>query len=127
MNNSHEIIINTRKDSNHPRVVQFSDLFDLRNDISTMLYLWTTNSYYIDVVSRTFIINGGRKIIFSDYKDCKILYRRRNQISYAVDGKEKPLDKKINWILGIEEIETKRMVLLIISEDGQFWEWANKL
>jgi hypothetical protein len=126
MHDPHEVII-TSKDSSKPRVAQFSELFALRNDITSMMYLWNTSCYYVDVVRQTFIINGGRKIVFGDFKACKILYRRRNQISYALNSDNNDPKKKLNWLLGLEEIGTKRKVLLIISEDGCFWEWANKL
>lgn len=127
MNDPHEIIITTRKDSSKPRVVQFSELYALRHDITSMMYLWNTSCYYVDVVHQTFTVNGGRKIVFGDFKRCKILYRRRNQVSYALNSDNNGPEKKLNWLLGLEEIGTKRMVLLIISEDGRFWQWANKL
>lgn len=123
----HEIIITTQEDSNQPRVVEFLDLYDLRNDITTMMYLWNANSYFVDVVNRTFIINGGRKLKFGDMGPCRILYRRRNQQRYATNDLSKASEKVVLWLLGLEEIGTKRRLLLIVSEDGVAWRWANKL
>ncbi len=126
MNDAHEIIITTLEDSSTPRVVQFRDLFALREQIKTMMYIWNTNCYYVDVVSQTFIINGGRKIQFSKFESCKVLYRRRTQISYTTESDGKP-ETTLTWLIGLEEIGTKRMVLLIVSDNGVVWQWANKL
>ena len=128
MNDPHEIIITIRKDSKSTRVVQFSDLYALRTEIEKMIYLWNTNCYYVDVVNRTFIINGGRKMQIEKMGECKILYRRRTQFEKGIDSDDsEPKNKKINWILGIEEIETKKVVFVQISEDGKNWSWEDKL
>jgi len=126
MSDPHEIIITTRENPNQPRVVQFSDLFSIRDDIKSMMYLWNANCYYVDVVDQVFIINGGRKIKIEAYDNCKVMYRRRNAISYTVNSNNGP-KKKVNWLLGLEEIKTEKMVFLQISEDGCFWSWENKL
>jgi len=126
MNDPHEIIITTIENPSQPRVVQFSDLYSLRNDIKSMMYLWNTNCYYVDVVDRTFIINGGRKVKL-DFGECKILYRRRSQLKLAVNTGDST-ERKTLWLLGIEEKGgTNQMTFLIVSDDGRVWRWANKL
>jgi len=126
MDDVHEIIITTREDSSNPRVVQFRDLFALREQIQSMMFIWNTNCYYVDVVSQTFIINGGRKIQFSNFEACKVLYRRRTQLKYTTNSEGEP-ETILTWLIGLEEIGTKRMVLLIVSDNGVVWQWANKL
>ena len=125
--NPHEIIVTTREDSNQPRVVQFLDLYALRDDITSMMYLWDTNCYYVNVGSRTFIINGGRKLSFGSLGPCRILYRRRNRRTFAIDGKDGGPEKTTLWLLGLEERAGEKKIILIISEDGMAWQWANKL
>ena len=124
---THEIIITTLEDPDKPRIVEFRDLFGLRENIKSMMYIWNTNCYYVDIVSQTFIINGGRKIRFSKFEKCKVLYRRRSQISYTTDSEDGKPKVKLTWLIGLQEIGTKRMVLLIVSDDGSVWQWANKL
>lgn len=128
MNDPHEIIVTTFSEPTKQQVVDFSRLFEMREDIASMMYLWNTNCYYVNVQDRTFMINGGRKIQFSDLRKCRVLYRRRNSVSYSLNpqGNGKP-ERRTSWILGVEEKGTKRMVMLIIGEDGSTWQWANKL
>lgn len=123
----HEIIITTRENSSKPRVVRFSDLFSLRDDIRSMMYLWNTNNYYVDVIDRIFIINGGRKLGFTDFGPCRVLYRRRNQRTFALNNVNSEPEKTTLWLMGLEEIGTERKLFLIISEDGHNWSWENKL
>lgn len=124
---THEIIITTLENPDTPRVVEFRDLFGLRESIRSMMYIWNTNCYYVDIVSQTFIINGGRKIKFNKFEKCKILYRRRSQISYTTNSEDGKPEVKLVWLIGLQEIGTRRMVLLIVSDDGSIWQWANKL
>ncbi|MHA2426512.1 MAG: hypothetical protein ACXADB_00530 [Candidatus Hermodarchaeia archaeon] len=127
MSDPHEIIVTIKDDPNQPRVVSFSDLFAIRDDITTMTHLWNTNCYYVNVLQKSFMINGGRRIRFnSPFGDCALLYRRRTRKTIALDGNGKPITE-IAWIMGIEDKETKEMAFLIISEDGRNWEWRNKL
>jgi len=120
-----EIIITTGENPD-PQLVQFSDLYDLRESITSIMYLWNTNCYYVDVTHQTFIINGGRKLHF-EMGPCRVCYRRRNQHKYAMnDLKGKPEKTQIH-IVGLEKIGTEKRLILMISEDGQEWRWANKL
>jgi len=130
MDNPHEIIITTRKNP-IARKVDFSELYTIKDDITTMMYLWNTNSYYVDVLCQIFIINGGRKMQFNLSNPCRVLYRKRNQITYKMDSLEGSTGDH-NWLLGIEEIpllndKNTKKVLLIIESDGRFWQWANNL
>ena len=127
MTNAHEIIITTQEDPK-PRVVDFSELYTLREDISSMMYLWDTNCYYVDVVNRTFIINGGRKIKFETFRDSRILYRRRNQVHVTMDAPGSNGKKHdIHWLLGIEDKGTGDMVFVEVTENGHDFAWQNKL
>ena len=127
MNDSHEIIITTRENPD-ARVVHFSQLFDQQKDITSMMHLWNANSYYVDVASRTFIINGGRKMVMNEIGECSILYRRRNSFEMGVNSTNPDFQsKKVNWIVGIVEIGTHKKILLQIAEDGHEWMWSDKL
>jgi hypothetical protein len=125
MNDQHEIIVTLREDLTKPRVVQFSELYAIRDDMITMMCLWNTNCYYVDAESKTFIINGGRKITMDTMKNPKVIYRRRNQFEKGLNS-EVAENKKVNWFMGLED-EDGTMVLLQISETGREWSWANKL
>ncbi len=120
-----EIIITTRENPD-PQIVQFFDLYDLRESITSIMYLWNTNCYYVNVTEQTFIINGGRKLHF-EMGPCWVCYRRRNQHKYAMnDLNGEPTRLQIH-IIGLEKIGTDKKLLLMISENGQIWRWADKL
>lgn len=123
MENPMEIIA-TFKDDSSSRIVEFSELHGLIDNISSVMFLWNTNCYYVDSVSKTFIVNGGRRTRFNEMGNCKILYRRRNQLRLSMSGV--PGETRSVWILGLVS-EYGEMVLLSISEDGSEWGWATKL
>lgn len=127
MDDPHEIIITTRDNPNKPRVVQFEELNALRDDILTMSHLWNFGSYYVSVPDRTFIINGGRKYSVGNLGECEFLYRRRCRFDMAMNGNGEPTNKTVMWIMGLQDKETEKMVLLQISEDGRQWLWADSL
>ena len=132
MTDQQEIIITTSKFPDEPRGVDFGELYDLHRseDIITMMLLWNHNSYYVNSQERTFIVNGGRKMVLEQLGECKFLYRRRTQFEVGMNNLKDvsgPKDKRVNWLIGFEEIGTAVMVLLQISEDGLHWMWADSL
>jgi hypothetical protein len=129
MNDLHEIIVTTKNEPSKQRIVQFSDLYSIRNDIKSIMFLWNTNCYYINVSTGVFIVNGGRRIQFPGSGDYILIYRRRNIQTYDLQPTDENVKSRlqIRWILGIEDKDTKSMLLLVISSDGSSWQWANKL
>jgi len=127
MDDPHEIIVTLQDQPTEPCVVQFSELFDLRDNIVTMMHLWNSNSYYVDVKRRMFIINGGRKIVVNFPKECRLFYRRRNQFEKGMNSNNWADNRKANWLMGLEDKETGKLVFLQIAEDGHVWAWADKL
>lgn len=109
-----------------PKSVAFSDLYAMRESIKSVMVFWNTNSYYVDSMSKTFIINGGRKVRFNEMEDCRILYRRRTQAEMAVNSGDEA-SRKVIWIFGLESKKTGSTVFMEISEDGKDWKWNTKL
>lgn len=125
MGNRLEIIITTRDALSTPRAVRFEELYDLRKDIASIMFLWDTNSYYVDSLSRMFMINGGRRIVV-DMDDCEVIYRKRNsQVMSMTDGASR---KDTAWIVGIQETTPKgKMRALKITDGGFSWQWIDSL
>ena len=125
MSDPMEIVVSIKGNPN-PKTVEFSELYALRDSIGSIMVFWNTNSYYVDSVSKTFIINGGRKVRFNEMEDCRILYRRRTRAEMAVNsGEEK--SREVIWIFGIESMATGSTVFVEVSEDGKNWQWNTKL
>jgi hypothetical protein len=124
VDNPMEIIVTLRDDPS-PRVIPFSDLYALRENISSMMLLWDTSSYFIDCVSKTFIINGGRKIAFNHVGEGMILYRRRTRSELSTTGE--PPKRMVIYILGFEIKSSNFLAFIEVSEDGNAWKWETKL
>jgi len=124
MSNPMEIMV-TLKDDLTSRLVQFSELYAMRERIGSLMLLWNTNSYYVDSVSRTFIINGGRRTKFNEMEDCRILYRRRTKAEVAMNSEER--NRIVTWLIGIESRSTGSVVFIEIGDDGVEWKWNTKL
>ena len=125
MSDPMEIVVSI-KGNPCPRTVEFSELYALRDSLASIMVFWNSNSYYVDSVSKTFIINGGRKVRFNEMEDCRILYRRRTRAEMAVNsGEEK--SREVIWIFGIESMTTGSTVFVEVSEDGKNWQWNTKL
>jgi len=125
MNNPMEIVVSLKDGTSSQRVVQFSELHGLIDNIGSLMLLWNSNSYYVDCISKTFIINGGRRTRFNEMEDCKVIYRRRNQCQMSMSGQ--PGETHTIWIIGLESKKTGSMILIDISEDGTDWSWNTKL
>lgn len=123
MGNPMEILV-TMRDSPSSKVVEFSELHGLIDNVGSIMFLWNSNSYYVDSISKTFIVNGGRRTRFNEIGNCKILYRKRNQLQLSMSGA--PGETRVIWIVGLES-ESGEWVLLHITEDGSEWDWATKL
>lgn len=120
-----EILVTVQDDPN-PRKVEFSDLFPLRESLQSVMFLFNTNSYYVDALSKTFIINGGRRICFKELGECEILYRKRNRAEVSLTGDQKGSPMTF-YLIGLREKETGRVVFTMVTEDGASWEWGNTL
>lgn len=127
-------VITTYTDATQ-KAVEFSQLFAVRFDIKTALLLWDTNSYYINVEGRYFIINGGRKIaVNNEFGDSvNFLYARRVQQSVSLfTSKGKITKPEVAYLLGLQgawegpaRYENNEL-FVHVSEDGKSWKWGNK-
>ena len=122
MSNGCEILATVHGDAT-PKTLQFSELYDLRDSLQSIMLLWNNNSYYVDALSKTFIVNGGRRIRFAELGTCKILYRRRNRVDVSVDGGE--VGRSVSYLIGLRETVSDRKVFVKVSEDGFSWEWGS--
>lgn len=123
MDNPHEILV-AYKDDPEVRLISFSELHAVVDKISSLIFLWDTNSYCVNCVSRTFILNGGRVIHAEKLQDCSILYRKRSKLEISISG-EGSWSKTV-WIIGLQAA-TGDMTFIKISEDGKTWEWGTAL
>ncbi len=119
-----EIIVT--EDDAEPRRVRFEDLFAIRESLTSIMLLWNTNSYYVDRLSNTFIVNGGRRIRIETLGEGSIVYRRRNSLITSLSGQ--PEKRSVSWVIGLQGKENpEQMAILQITEDGSGWELRNKL
>lgn len=111
--------------------VLFKDIFPNRDNIESIMMLWDTNSYYINVKNKYFLINGGRRvqpIALLEMEDLKPLavHRHRKELStntMDVTGNESSL-----FLVGVTGIikDEVRDLFLYISQDGSMWSWGTK-
>ena len=82
------------------------------------------------------MVNGGRKIAVSVFKNCidlDIFYRRRNSIELAFGAIPNKNDSeaghKTTYLLGFSGTVNDEMLymLLHISSDGTQWIWRNNV
>jgi len=116
-----------------PHVVDFKEMFAIKSSIIVLQLLWNYNCYFVDVKRRRFVINGGRNIFISDWKDVQnveILYAKRHtktvQLNKTVeDGSGK---HEITYLLGIQGTldGERKEVLIHISPNGKEWYWRDK-
>ena len=120
-----EIIITTGEEPT-PQKVGFEALYPVKDDITSIVFLWNTNSYFIDIENNMFMLNGGRRISFPDMGRCHLLYRKRNAVNFAVGSLQATSKKTVTWIVGLENEDEKKIVLML-RDNGKTWQWANEL
>ena len=102
-----------------PHSVEFSELFAQREDIKKMIMLWDSNSYLVDVILKSFLINGGRRLSLLDHFPGRatVLYARRNRQEISLNSDEKGR-ASISYLLGLKGEDGKELILHI-SPDGK--------
>lgn len=120
-----EYLITTKETPEKVQRVDFSELYELKERIAKMIMLWDNNSYIVDAVSKSFIINGGRKLLLGDHFPgaVQVLYARRNKKEISFAG-EQVGQTSISYLLGFESLEDKKQMLLHISPDGMFYKFV---
>lgn len=108
-----------------PRKVSFNELYPLRDQIESIMFLWNANSYYVDCLDNVFIINGGRKLRFPQMGHSVIEYRKRTSMQVSAVGAHEP-QKQVEWIIGLRGAKEDILVLKI-DESGRDWVWINHL
>ena len=128
-----EFIITVQKDL-VPKTVKFEQLNSIRDKITSLTFLWTTNSYYVNIVRKYFIINGGRRLQiekdFHGYEKVALLYCKRHTITMGTNeiisnggGVKK---HNIFYIMGLQGIgDEPKEILLHISPNGRMWKWLD--
>lgn len=119
-----QIIVTTTEKAT-PQVVEFEQLYPIKDKITSIIFLWNTNSYYVNIEDNTFMINGGRKLVFATFGEAHVLYRKRSAVSFAV-GSPETSEKTITWIIGLENEEGEKLFLKL-QDNGKTWQWANEL
>lgn len=122
MENRLEIIV--AREGMEPMVLPFEQLHDIKDSITSIMLLWNTSSFYVDRLSKTFIVNGGRKLRMENLGECSILYRKRSAVTVSVNGGEQ--GRKVSWIIGLQDDHDK-IVALKVDERGSTWEWIDHL
>jgi len=117
----------TFKDDKMARKLEHGQLYPNRERIESVVVFWDTNSYYVNVTGKFFIINGGRRVTserLSRLENPMVLCVRRNQIQIPVNGSSAP-KKFALYLVGIQGvIEGKETQLFAeISNGGKDWEW----
>lgn len=116
-------------DDPKPVSLQFEELFPVKDQIKKVVLLWDTNSYVIDVVNKSFIINGGRlfqPVGLQDMENAVLEYAARHtrQLSMTADSES---SESISYLAGVKgTIENEERQLLIhVSSDGRSWSWKD--
>ena len=117
MGNQLEIIVHLK--DNKPKIISFEDLYAVRGQMESIVFLWNTNSYYVSILDNTIIVNGGRKIHFKEMGNCNIEYRKRSTFQYSTTGDHEPR-KDHKWLFGLRN-ENKEVVLLEVASNGKNW------
>ena len=121
--------------SGEAQVLQFEQLYELREKITELTIAWPCNTYKVNVSEKYFILNGGMKIRMKgmeDIEDAIILYTRRVRKTLHIncDGQllEGGENEEISYLLGIQgnAFGTKREYLVHVSQDGMIWVWRDK-
>ena len=119
-----EIIVQTKSLST-PRPILFEDLFDMKDELTVLLFLWNTSSYLIRTDSNSFTINGGRNMQFPHLGPSVIEYRRRTQVDVSLNNDIATPHHRISWIIGLQGVD--RAMYIEIAEDGKLWKWKTSL
>lgn len=116
-------------DDPKPVSLQFEELYPVKDQIKKAVLLWDTNSYVIDVVNKTFIVNGGRPIQppgLHSLQNAEIEYAARHtrQLSMTSDSES---SERISFLVGVKGTiqGEERSLLLHISDDGSMWQWKD--
>lgn len=120
--------------SNHdkpePHVVDFEEIYDLRDQINSITLLWDTNSYHVDLVRKEIIINGGRRICIKGFErmgDLTAIAVKRHTKRISFNGDEGDPGEMVSYLIGWEkDVEgEKKEIMLHISPDGREWCWRD--
>lgn len=126
-----EIIVTTENNP-EPYEVQFSDIYNIKDKIKSMLLLWDTNSYYVNIDVGYFIINGGRRVqpvILQMMTDKTIEYAKRNRMDVTLDGDDLEQGEiQSSYLLGVtgKYNGENKTILVHVSPDGSLWGWKDK-
>lgn len=121
-----EIIVATKDAPAKPRVRKFEELYPIRDDIDSLMFLWNENSYYVSPTNRLFIVNGGRRLIKDRFGTCRAICRKRNQLTLAASGGEEQ-ERATFWLIGLEDVDTGEVFFVKVSENGRRWGWGDML
>lgn len=127
MDNGKMEIIVKLSDEIKPRSIRFEDMYNVADKVESLMLLWDANSYYVDVKSSHFLINGGRRLEFPRITDPRLVYRKRTSQTVSISGAAEGSRKSVSWIVGIRDGDEGEMILLIITDTGAAWYWANTL
>jgi len=119
-----EIIVSVENEPS-PHEVKFEDLFAIKDQIKSIMFLWNANSIYVDCVSNTFIIHGGRRIKFPEMGKTKIEYRKRTSVQVSVSGGS--TSRSHVWLIGLRCVDEDKVLLIEADKTGTLWEWRNVL
>lgn len=120
-----EILVSV-DDKPNPYEVRFEELYAIKDTIKSIMFLWNAGSLYVDCVSNTFIIHGGRRIRFPEMGKTKIEYRKRSSVQMSTAGGQSGPKKDHVWLVGLRCVDIEDKVLLVeIDKTGTQWKWVN--
>lgn len=126
LDNDLEIIVVVSGDSK-PRNVKFEDLYDLKKNIESLMLLWNTNCYYVSRDKNTFLINGGKRLMFPKLGTTDIEYRRRSTMHLSTASMKDQPSRTYIWIVGLKSKESNSLLLLEVDSTGASWKWKTTL
>ena len=112
----------TTPDKKVIHTVPFGELRGQKDQITSATLLWRVNSYYVDVVRKRFVVNGGQHLHIDGLEGKTVFqYARRTKLELSHGSNNGGEKRVVTYLIGITA--ENREILLEISEDGAMWRW----
>lgn len=121
-------ILVTTKQSDRPCILQFENIFGVKQDVTTIQLMFSNNAYELNVKDRCFTINSGHKRhrFDLDFIEASLVCIRRQRLDIIPSTGESR--QTTTYLLGLEGTAPsgdRQQILLHIYDNGQHWYWRN--
>jgi hypothetical protein len=112
--------------------VLFEDVYRQRENITTALLRWKTNSYFLNIKERSFTVDGDKIFYYPEFFDAHMIYIRRNKLKVNISDlyAETEFDHhQLQHLFGLQGKNKQDQFIerfLCISVDGTNWSWQTR-